>query len=47
MDLKAGLRRFGQIDPKIFGQEDAKTPTPAGEKQGPGNKRTIAEKDAQ
>src|SRR5580658_4625174 len=21
MDLKAGLRRFGQVDPKIFGQD--------------------------
>lgn len=26
MDLKAGLRRYGQVDPKLFGQEVAKTP---------------------
>ena len=47
MDLKAGLRKFGEIDPKIFGQEDAKSPTPAGEKAGAGNKRKNAEKEGQ
>ena len=28
MDLKAGLRKYGQVDPRIFGQEMAKTPPP-------------------
>src|ERR1700722_2891650 len=32
MDLKAGLRRYGQVDPKIFGQEATKPPTPGAEK---------------
>ena len=39
MDLKAGLRKYGQVDPKIFGQEATKTATPGGEKPGAGNRR--------
>jgi len=26
MDLKAGLRKYSQVDPRIFGQEISKTP---------------------
>jgi hypothetical protein len=38
-DLKAGLRQYGQLDPKIFGQEATKTPAPGTEKPGTGHKR--------
>jgi hypothetical protein len=47
MDLKAGLRRYGQVDPKIFGQEATKTLTPGAEKQGAGYRRKNAEKESQ
>jgi hypothetical protein len=47
MDLKAGLRRYGQLDLKIFGQEATKTPTPGPEKPGAGNRRKNAEKESQ
>ena len=47
MDLKAGLRKYGQIDAKIFGQEAAKMPAPGEEKPGAGSKRKIAEKESQ
>jgi hypothetical protein len=47
MDLKAGLRKYGQIDAKIFGQEAAKIPAPGEEKPGTGSKRKIAEKESQ
>jgi hypothetical protein len=47
MDLKAGLRKYGQVDPKIFGQEPTKTPTPGEDKPGAGSKRKIAEKESQ
>ena len=47
MDLKAGLRRYGQLDLKIFGQEVAKTPTPGAEKPGAGNRHKNAEKENQ
>ncbi len=47
MDLKAGLRRYGQVDPKIFGQEATKTPTLGAEKPGAGNRRKNAEKESQ
>jgi len=32
MDLKAGLRRYDQVDPRIFGQETAKTSSSSTEK---------------
>ena len=47
MDLKAGLRKYGQLDAKIFGQEAAKTPAPGEDKPGAGSKRKIAEKESQ
>ena len=47
MDLKAGLRKYGQVDPKIFSQEATKTPTPGAEKPGPGYRRKNAEKESQ
>jgi hypothetical protein len=47
MDLKAGLRKYGQIDAKIFGQEAAKMPAPGEDKPGAGSKRKIAEKESQ
>ena len=47
MDLKAGLRRYGQLDPKIFGQETTKTPIPGVEKPGAGNRRKNTEKESQ
>ena len=47
MDLKAGLRKYGQLDPKIFGQEATKTPTTGAEKPGPGYRRKNAEKESQ
>jgi hypothetical protein len=47
MDLKAAIRKYGQIDPKIFGQEATKTPTPGLEKPGTGNRRKNAEKESQ
>jgi len=47
MDLKTGLRKYGQVDPKIFGQEPTKTPTPGAEKPVAGTRRKIAEKESQ
>ena len=47
MDLKAGLRRYGQLDLKIFGQEVAKTPTSGTEKPGADNRRKNVEKESQ
>ena len=38
MDLKAGLRKYGQVDPKVFGQETAKTPIPGTEGKPVGQK---------
>ena len=46
MDLKAGLRRYGQVDPKIFGQEVTKTPTGSPDKAGPVHRRKTAEKES-
>jgi len=34
MDLKAGLRRYGQVDPRIFGQDTQKNTTDKTEKPG-------------
>ena len=47
MDLKAGLRKYGQLDAKIFGQEAAKTPAPGEDKPGAGSRRKNAEKESQ
>jgi hypothetical protein len=47
MDLKAGLRRYGQVDPKIFGQETAKTPPASTEKPEDGRRRKTPEKESQ
>lgn len=47
MDLKAGLRKYGQVDPKIFGQESAKIPTAGTEKPEGGRKAKNAEKQSQ
>ena len=47
MDLKAGLRKYGQVDPKIFGLEQTKTPTPGAEKPVTSTQRKIAEKESQ
>jgi hypothetical protein len=47
MDLKAAIRKYGQIDPKIFGQEATKTQTAGVEKPGTGNRRKNAEKESQ
>jgi len=45
--LKAGLRKYGQLDAKIFGQEAAKTPAPGEDKPGAGSRRKNAEKESQ
>ena len=47
MDLKTGLRRYGQVDPKIFGQESAKALTAGTEKPEAGRRRKNAEKESQ
>jgi hypothetical protein len=47
MDLKAGIRRFGQIDPKIFGQDTTKAQTTDQQKPDTGRKRRNAEKEDQ
>ena len=47
MDLKAGLRRFGQVDPKIFGQNNIpKTQTADQEKPDKGRRPKNAEKES-
>jgi hypothetical protein len=45
MDLKAAIRKYGQIDPKIFGQEAAKTPISVEEKKAAGSRRKDTEKE--
>ena len=48
MDLKAGLRRFGQVDPKIFGQDiTPKSQAADQEKPDMGRKRKEPEKVTQ
>src|ERR1700743_4035131 len=47
MDLKAGLRKYGQDDQKVFGQDATKPPTPGAEKPGAGNRHKNAEKESQ
>jgi hypothetical protein len=46
MDLKAALRKYGQVDPRIFGQEMTKTPSPESERPQGGRKRRTAEKES-
>jgi hypothetical protein len=46
MDLKAGLRRFRQVDPKIFGTDTAKTPTAGQEKPDTARRRKNTEKES-
>ncbi len=46
MDLKAGLRKYGQVDPKIFGQEVAKPSTQSADKPVTGSRRTTTEKES-
>ena len=47
MDLKAGLRKYGQVDPKIFGQEATKTPTIGIERKDSVRKRKMAGEENQ
>jgi hypothetical protein len=47
MDLKAGLRRYGDLDPRIFGQELAKVSGNDPEKPQLGRKRKTAEDEDQ
>ena len=46
MDLKAGLRRYGQVDLRIFGQDTAKTSATGQEKPDTGRKRKNTEKES-
>jgi hypothetical protein len=46
MDLKSELRRYGELDPKIFGQEIAKTSTAAQEKPDGRRSRKTGEKES-
>lgn len=47
MDLKAALRKYGQLDPKIFGQETVKPPNPGTDKTEPGHRKKKEEKEGQ
>ena len=47
MDLKAGLRKYGQVDPKIFGQEGTKPTASATDKPEPGRKRQAVKDEDQ
>jgi hypothetical protein len=42
MNLKAGLRRYNQVDPRIFSPEVQKTPSDDSEKSAPKRKRKTA-----
>jgi hypothetical protein len=44
MNLKAELRRYGQVDPRIFAQETTKTPTSNGDKPASRGKKKSTEK---
>jgi hypothetical protein len=46
MDLKAGLRRYKEVDPRIFGQDTAKPQTNDSEKPDTGRKRKNAGKES-
>lgn len=45
MNLKTELRKYGQIDPKIFVQEASKAPTPNGDKSASPSRKKSAEKE--
>jgi hypothetical protein len=47
MELKVGLRRYGQIDPRIFGQDLVKAPTAKADKPVTRRKRKNAEEESQ
>jgi hypothetical protein len=46
MNLKAGLRKYGQVDSRIFGQDSTKTPTAEIDKPEPGRRRKKAADEA-
>jgi hypothetical protein len=46
MDLKAGLRRYKEVDPRIFGQDTPKTSTNDQEKPDTGRKRKNAGRES-
>ncbi len=46
MDLKAGLRRYKEVDPRTFVQDTTKTPTNDPEKPDTDRKRKIARKES-
>ncbi len=46
MDLKAGLRRYKEVDPRIFGQDTTKMQTNDPEKPDTGRKRKNAGKES-
>ena len=46
MDLKAGLRRYKEVDPRIFGQDTTKTQTNDPEKPDTGRRRKNAGKES-
>jgi hypothetical protein len=45
MDLKAGIRKYGVTDPKIFGQETAKSQGSEEGRKQPANRKRSAEKE--
>ena len=45
MNLKTELRRYGQVDPKIFGQEATKTTASNGDKPASPGRKKSTEKD--
>jgi hypothetical protein len=47
MDLKAGLRRYSQVDPRIFGQDVAKIPGGSTEKPAAGRGRKKVGEESQ
>lgn len=47
MNLKAALRQFGGIDPKIFGQDSTKSGTPSQEKPTGLQKQKKADEESQ
>jgi hypothetical protein len=47
LDLKTALRKYGQVDPRIFGQEATKTPASNGDKPSSPGRKKSTEKDDQ
>jgi len=47
MDLKAGLRRYGTVDARVFGLDVTKTPTAVAEKPEGGRRRKTAGDEGQ